>query len=322
MMSMADSENAFDSDYALQTGGAAPAETSYHTRSGMGLSRLPSLGSVASMMSRDSDNGMPSFNRAVSGASVLASFRAERGLDRLEEEDRSSSALSDPMTPRPPTASTFSAPTDTVIAQHIQNIHVPDTIAKEYRQRNRSFSPDKRPSSSSKALTFQGRPRSNLTLKEQNSKIDKLTKENFDLKLKIHFLDQALQNRSDEGVKDMISKNVQFQTDLANERKENQSLRRKIRDLERKLREREEELAEERNNTDAHAAASREDLEIEITQLSEELDRLQVRVTRLSAENMSKEIEKRKLTEHITALNDRQGNEQSAVEEESVFTLL
>ena len=64
------------------------------------------------------------------------------------------------------------------------------------------------------------RSKHNLTLKEQNSKIDKLSKENFDLKLKIHFLDQALQNRSDEGVKEMISKNVQLQTDLATEKKE------------------------------------------------------------------------------------------------------
>ncbi|GAB7352086.1 hypothetical protein MBLNU459_g2587t1 [Dothideomycetes sp. NU459] len=316
-MSAADAEIAFESDYALQTGGAVPADTSFGSRSAMGLSRLPSLGSVASVMSRDSDGGMPSFNRAMSGASVLANLRAERGLDRLEEEDRSSSALSDPMTPRPATASTFSAPTDTVIAQHVQNIYVPDTIAKEYRQRNRSFSPDKRPSSSSKALTFQGRPRTNLTLKEQNSKIDKLTKENFDLKLKIHFLDQALQDRSDEGVKDMISKNVQYQTDLANERKDSQSLRRKIKDLERRLREKEDELAQARSNAEADEAASREELEIEITHLSEELDRLQVRITRLSAENMSKEIEKRKMTEYIAALNDRKGSEQNAVEEES-----
>jgi len=114
-----------------------------------------------------------------------------------------------------------------------------DTVAREYREKHLR-SPDKRPSM---AMPFHSRNKHNLTLKEQNSKIDKLSKREFRPKLKIHFLDQALQNRSDEGVKEMISKNVQLQTDLANEKKENQSLRRKVRDLERKMKAQEDGLA-------------------------------------------------------------------------------
>lgn len=299
-------------DYALQTGGAIPEDHSFSH--GRPLSRLPSLGSVVSAMSRDSESNPPPLNR---GNSVLASIRAERALENLEEEDKASVA-SDPVTPRPPDMFKFHAPTDTIITRHVQNIQVPDTVAKEYRQQNRPISPDKRPASSSNALTFGNRPGGNLTLKEQNSKIDKLTKENFDLKLKIHFLDQALQNRSEEGVKDMINKNVQFQTDLANERKENQSLRRKIRDLEKRLKQSELDLAEARKAAQEAAGNGHEELEYEILQLSEELDRKTIQIAHLSAENMAKEVEKRKMKEYMTAMNERRGSEHDIVEEESV----
>ncbi|KAH0269126.1 hypothetical protein KCU91_g8935, partial [Aureobasidium melanogenum] len=309
-MSNADTEYSAG-DYALQTGGAIPEDHSFSH--GRPLSRLPSLGSVVSAMSRDSEPNPPPLNR---GNSVLASIRAERALGSLEEEDKVSIA-SDPVTPRPPDMFGFHAPTDTIITRHVQNIQVPDTVAKEYRQQNRPISPDKRPASSSNALTFGNRPGGNLTLKEQNSKIDKLTKENFDLKLKIHFLDQALQNRSEEGVKDMINKNVQFQTDLANERKENQSLRRKIRDLEKRLKQSELDLAEARKAAQEAAGNGHEELEYEILQLSEELDRKTIQIAHLSAENMAKEVEKRKMKEYMTAMNERRGSEHDIVEEES-----
>lgn len=302
-------------DYALQTGGAIPEDQSFSH--GRPLSRLPSLGSVVSAMSRDSEPNPPPLNR---GNSVLASIRAERALGSLEEEDKISIA-SDPVTPRPPDGFQFQAPTDTIITRHVQNIQVPDTIAKEYRQQNRPISPDKRPASSGNVLNFSNRPGSNLTLKEQNSKIDKLTKENFDLKLKIHFLDQALQNRSEEGVKDMINKNVQFQTDLANERKENQSLRRKIRDLEKRLKQSELDLAEAQKAAQEAAGNGHEELEYEILQLSEELDRKTIQIAHLSAENMAKEVDKRKMKEYMTAMNERRSSEHDYVEEESVSTV-
>ncbi|CAD0017650.1 unnamed protein product, partial [Aureobasidium pullulans] len=303
-------------DYALQTGGAIPEDHSFSH--GRPLSRLPSLGSVVSAMSRDSEPNPPPLNR---GNSVLASIRAERALGSLEEEDKISIA-SDPVTPRPPDMFEFHAPTDTIITRHVQNIQVPDTIAKEYRQQNRPISPDKRPASSSNALTFSNRPGGNLTLKEQNSKIDKLTKENFDLKLKIHFLDQALQNRSEEGVKDMINKNVQFQTDLANERKENQSLRRKIRDLEKRLKQSELDLAEAQKLAQEAAGNGHEELEYEILQLSEELDRKTIQIAHLTAENMAKEVEKRKMKEYMTAMNERRGPEHEEDESEMWKDLL
>jgi hypothetical protein len=302
-------------DYALQTGGAIPEDQSFSH--GRPLSRLPSLGSVASAMSRDdSESNRPALTR---GSSVLANIRAERALGSLQEEDKISNA-SDPVTPRPPDKFDFHAPTETVITRHVQNIMVPDTIAKEYRQQYPDISPEKRPASSSNAHGFGNRPGTNLTLKEQNSKIDKLTKENFDLKLKIHFLDQALQNRSEEGIKDMINQNVQLQTDLANERKENQSFRRKIRELEKRLKQLELDLAEARKAAQEAAGIGHEELEYEIFQLTEELDRKTVQITQLTAENMAKEVEKRKMKEYMNAMNQKRDSEHDTAEDESVIT--
>lgn len=304
------SDVTISADYALQTGGSVPSDSPVVARPRDYMARLPSLGSVASDMSRDDEAVMPAFNRAISGFN----FGSLSRLDALPEER--SSVTASPITPRP-TASQPAGITDTAIAQHVRDIQVPNTIAQEYRQRHQSYSPEKRPLSSS-TTTLQGRPQSTLTLKEQNSKIDKLTKENFDLKLKIHFLDQALQTRSDEGVKDMINKNVQYQTDLANERKESQSLRRKLKDLEQKLHRSEEEAADAQERTNEAHLSGHADMEIEISELRQQVDHCQVRITKLSAENLAKELEKRKMAEYMSSLTDRKGSEQSAAEEEAV----
>lgn len=298
-------------DYAIQSGGAVPS-TSSQNRPSFGLSRLPSLGSIASSVSGYSDSN-PSWDRtrSISGTSVPAGLQTDKNLERLDEE-RPSSATP-PATPRPSNAKPV-APTDTVIARHIQDIQVPDTIAREYREKHLR-SPDKR---QTMAMPFHSRSKHNLTLKEQNSKIDKLSKENFDLKLKIHFLDQALQNRSDEGVKEMISKNVQLQTDLANEKKENQSLRRKVRDLERKLKAQEDGLAAARetasgSDEDKSDQSSRQaDMEEEITWLRERLESTETMVEKLREENLAKEVEKRRMAEYIKSVGERNTSEPSA----------
>ncbi len=308
-------------DYALQTGGAAPtvAPTS---RPGPGLSRLPSMTSVISSVSGLSDSSeYQDRTRTISGTSVLAGMqRADTSLSPLTEEDRGSTQ-SPPATPRPASNTMAAAPTDTIIAQHVQNIRVPETVAKEYREKFLQ-SPQKRQSS---ALSIGSKGRNTLTLKEQNSKIDKLSKENFDLKLKIHFLDQALQNRSDEGVKEMISKNVQLQTDLANERKETQSLRRKVRDMERKLKAQEDGQATARpvssgSDGDHSNHSSRQaELEEEILYLREAVEHYEIQVENLKQENMVKEVEKRRLAEYIKTTGERKTSEpNSAVEEAMV----
>ncbi|KAF2096338.1 hypothetical protein NA57DRAFT_42348 [Rhizodiscina lignyota] len=291
-------------DFALQSGGAAPATNGIFGRP---ISRrLLSASSISSSISDFHDSNFSGSERPRLSAH-------NSGLEPLDE-------LGEPATPRADAAwtglNTTANPTDTVIAQHVRNIRVPDTVAREYlrthQQASANHSPDKRTSSVSfSARASAAGAKSNLTLKEQNSKIDKLSKENFDLKLKIHFLDQALQNRSDEGVKDMIGKNVQLQTDLANEKKENQTLRRKVRELERKIKGFEEQQGQGRpspseSDEDKSAGSRYAELEEEIIYLRECLQHSETQVERLREDGMAREVERRKLAGHLKNVTDSQ----------------
>ena len=301
-------------DYALQSGGALPESGVEHDHPT--LSRLPSLSSVTSSLTSSHSDLMPQYSRTRSSTSGTG-MAIETALGRLDEEDRDSQ----PATPR---ATSLAAPTDTVIAQHVQNIQVPETIAREYRERHASTrSPERRHAI---GLSYSSRSKHNLTLKEQNSKIDKLSKENFDLKLKIHFLDQALQNRSDEGVKDMINKNVQLQTDLANEKKENQTLRRKIREMERKMKAQEEQPkkkppADPDNDGQSDSDDEKAELEEEIIYMKEVMVQMQSEVERLREETLNKEVEKRRLAEYVKSMGETRSSEHAAGMEETIVSL-
>ncbi|KAI4959544.1 hypothetical protein J4E86_003266 [Alternaria arbusti] len=300
-------------DYALQTGGAIPRSSGPRGMS-LGLSRLPSLGSIASSMSGYSDTNPWEKGRSISTNSLSAFLQPDNSLGRLDEEVPNSATP--PETPRAP--SVQPAPTDTVIARHIQDIQVPDSIARDFRAKH-SRSPDKR----HMATPFT-RSKHNLTLKEQNSKIDKLSKENFDLKLKIHFLDQALQNRSDEGVKEMISKNVQLQTDLATEKKESQSMRKKIRDLERRLKAQEEGHATARDvgsgSEDGRSVQSsrQAELEEEIEFLRERLESTEITVDQWQQEALQKEADNRRMADYIKTMREKSSGEDSAGVDEAI----
>lgn len=122
-------------------------------------------------------------------------------------------------------------PSDTVVAQHVRNVEVPETVARQYRASQTSAAPSNNRFLTSSPYRPQGA--SNFSLKEQNSKVDKLTKENFDLKLKIHFLYQALEDRSDEGVSELKSKYAQLQAESVSQKKDIQQLRKRNKELER-----------------------------------------------------------------------------------------
>ncbi|KAJ4291155.1 hypothetical protein N0V90_010353 [Kalmusia sp. IMI 367209] len=291
-------------DYALQTGGAAPRSVGQHK---VELSRLPSLGSIASSMSGYSDSNPWDKMRSISSNSLSGYLHPDSNLERLEEEGPNSSTP--PETPRAPHVKLV-APTDTVIARHVQDIQVPDTIAREYREKH-GRSPEKR-----HMATPYTRNKHNLTLKEQNSKIDKLSKENFDLKLKIHFLDQALQNRSDENVQETINKNVQLQTDLANEKKENQTLRKKIRDLERRVKAQEDGVTikdstsgDEEDRSDDSVPKSA--LEEEIEYLRERLETTEITIEKWREDALNKEADNRRMIEYIKTMNEKARREQA-----------
>ncbi|CAA9962090.1 anucleate primary sterigmata protein b [Pyrenophora teres f. maculata] len=289
-------------DYSLQTGGAIP-RSSGPARTSLGLSRLPSLGSIASSMSGYSDSNPWDKGRSISANSLNALLHQDNSLGRLDEEVPNSATP--PETPRAPSVQP-AAPTDTVITRHVQDIQVPDSIARDFRAKH-SRSPDRRHN----ANPFT-RSKHNLTLKEQNSKIDKLSKENFDLKLKIHFLDQALQNRSDEGVKEMISKNVQLQTDLATEKKESQSMRKKIRDLERRLKAQEEgqdkppkEPGSGSEDEGDEQSSRQAELEEEIEFLRERLETTEITVDQWQQEALQKEADNRRMADYIKTMREK-----------------
>jgi predicted nucleic acid-binding Zn-ribbon protein len=303
-------------DYALQTGGAVPR--SVPNRNSLGLSRLPSLGSIASSMSGYSDSNPWEKHRSISSNSLSGLLHPDASLGRLDEEYPGTGTP--PETPRAPSVQP-AAPTDTVIARHVQDIQVPDTIAREFRAKH-SRSPNK----GHMATPFT-RSKHNLTLKEQNSKIDKLSKENFDLKLKIHFLDQALQNRSDEGVKDMISKNVQLQTDLATEKKETQSLRKKIRDLERRLKAHEEGLAPTKEvgsgseDGKSDRSSRQAELEEEIEFLRERLESTETIIEQWQQEALQKEADNRRMADYIKSMREKSPSGESASRDEEINML-
>jgi chromosome segregation ATPase len=309
------SDTTVGADYALQTGGARPASGTFtggnNIRTSDFLNRLPSMGSDASYMSRDADS-FPTIAR------LSGKMNPNRLSTRFEEDE-------EPRTPRPSTARN-DAPTDTVLAQRIENIRVPETVARDFRARNPTLT-DRRPASSDgpapSASLGGDRPRRTLTLKEQNGKIDKLSKENFDLKLKIHFLDQALRSHSDEGVQELVDKNVQLQTDLANERRESQSMRRKIKELERKTKELEQGLEDAQNERETSREDELDDddptlqaeMHEEILYLRQQLDYSENQVTTMREEIMTEKLEKRKMAEHMRSMAGHRAEDNSGVRE-------
>lgn len=292
-------DNTLGADFAIQSGGAVAANGERRSQ----FSRLSSLGSISSLRSSYTASEAPDFVRTRSSTS--ATMAIDTALGKLDEEG--------PATPRAATYNTI-APSDTVIARHIRDIQVPETVAREFRAKHSSArSPERRKAI---GMSISTRSSKNLTIKDTNDKIDKLSKENFDLKLKIHFLDQTISLRSHEGMKEIIDQNVQLQMDLANSHKESQSLRRKVRDLERKLKVRDEQ-AEKPHDEDEGSSGDEEkaDMEEEITYLRETVQRMESETERLKSDNLNKEMEKRKLAEYIKTMNDRRPSGSSAIEE-------
>lgn len=212
------SESTIGADYAIQSGGAIPEKQKSHRPTRDEMMRLPSFGSVASSLTEPQET-------SVIRRTDLSPYN-EGGYP--EDTQLPQSELETPRAQRKPAFD----PTETVLNQRVRDVQVPETVARQYRASHLSTASD---DTRVQPTQSYGHSKNSLTLKEQNSKIDKLTKENFDLKLKIHFLTQALQDRSEEGVKDLISKNAQYQAELVRSKKDNQTLKKRIRALEKQL---------------------------------------------------------------------------------------
>lgn len=307
------SEVTVGADFALQSGGAVPQDSLSSRPSN--VSRTISLGSMASGISDLSER-----------EDKIRS--TERDLHTLDEEDdtvredtleaeREDYAV--PQTPRA-TSRDMNTPTDTVIAQHVRDIEVPATMAREYRDRHRLPSPEKR----NGAPTSSARGGKSLTLKEQSSTIDRLMKENWDLKLKINFLDDALSRRSDEGVKAMISENVDLRTAKFKSAKEMRELKRTNRELERKLQDKIDELAK---NLEApipekvETGPSSEEfqfMENELTYFRERVMTYEVEVEKMRHEGFAQEREKKRLAEMLKRASESNGGADVGLHEEVV----
>ena len=314
-------------DYALQSGGAVPEDGSAnrHTQE---LSRSTSLGSIASGITKEEDQSTDwERRRTVVGpqtsADPLSSYSGRRpsawekeGRDLQEHTHGSfkgpsgSRTASSPVeTPKASRQYTTAAPTDTVIAQHVREVEVPASFATEYRERHPPVSPERK---SGGANTSLGRSKG-LSLKEQSSTIDRLQKENFDLKLKVHYLNKALNERSDEGVKAMISDNVELKVGLATMEKQNRTLRLTVADLERKL---SQTVTKSRSNSDLDVledddrpspvlATSGREAEAEVVYLRERLEQYEIEMERLVSEGNAQEGEKRRMADMLKAFGEK-----------------
>lgn len=307
------SDATLGADFALQSGGAVPQRGSLTSRPS-DFARTISLGSMASGISDLSDQD----------DRIKAS---EGGLHTLDEEDdtmraeTSKARDADPARPETPTASSgrVNTPTDTVIAQHVRDIEVPATMAREFQDRHRNASPDKRNGAPTPSV---GRNGKSLTLKEQSSTIDRLMKENWDLKLKINFLDDALSRRSDEGVKAMISENVDLRTSKFKSAKEIRELKRTNRELERKLKDKSEELAKRAENPIPEKKEAGPDpeefqfMENELTYFRERVMTYESEIEKMRHESFAQEKEKKRLAEVLKRVGESNGGADIGVREE------
>lgn len=277
-------------DYALQSGGAIPA---------LNMSRNSSMSNI--------------ITRQISMGSMASDFREDStgriGLEPLEPltEDEGFPSGDQLKTPKAPKQS-LTEPTDTVIARHVRNVQVPESLAREYRTKSGFVTPMRKMSEvnlgASASTTRTGR---NLTLKEQSSTIERLSKENFDLKLKVMFLSDRLDKLSEEGIKEMISENVELKTSLAVLQRDNKVLRRRAKELEKKLKDEDERPGTARSGTSSNGPTA-EDYEQhaaneeELIYLRERVDEFVTEIERLRHENLNKEAEKRRMAEVVKSL--------------------
>lgn len=249
------------------------------------LSRSTSLGSIASGVTGLAGSGGSIYSGSGEKPIISLSTAAERALARLDEDERNfrlnstvspdgnrrrqpslGDSSSEPKTPTDQKPSL--EPTDTVITAHVKSIHIPPTVTREYHSRHPA-SPSKRPGAT--PVLAQGK---NMTLKEQSFIIDRLQKENFDLKIKVFYLNEKLEKQSDEGIKEMMKENVDMKVKLAEGMRERKALKKRVRELEKKIEEMGGEKEGEEEDGELWELRERvERYEIEIEELTRKAER-------------------------------------------------
>lgn len=299
------SEATLGADYALQSGGSVPYGGSLGSRPSL-KSRTVTLGSMASGIS----------NLSNGDEEVQPTEDALDGLDTLDEEDELSkqnmmtNKRQDKDAPQTPQGAHITTPTETVIAQHVRDVQVPATMAREHQYR--PGSPDRRNGNPTPSVNRHGK---SMTLKEQSNTIDKYMKLNWDLQLKITFLNQALNQRSEEGVKAMISENVELNTVRVNLAKEIRELKRSIRALERDVEKKNDEIAKMKKaarEAETHAGPDPQDLqdlESEVIYLRERVTTYESDFEKLRHDSIRQDSEKRRMAEILKSVSRRGGSD-------------
>ncbi|KAL7805725.1 hypothetical protein V8C26DRAFT_360546 [Trichoderma gracile] len=297
-------------DYALHSGGAVP---------NTGMSRAPSNLLLRSISTGSMTSGM--------GTDEFGDNT--RQLEPLAEVDTPTRGRDNYRMVTPKAKDSMNtAPTDTVIAQHVKNVHVPDSVAKEFKFENGLQTPRMSVSTATavnSAKTTGKGGNQNWTLKEQSSTIERLSKENFDLKLKVMFLSKRLDTLSEEGLKEMISENVELRTNLAITTRDNKILRKRVKELEKKEKEDEERPSTARSaasSTDQTAKMYNEEAqerEEELMFLRERVETYATEIERLRSETMDRESEKKKLSDIVKTLGERSGDAYGRQEEADVW---
>ncbi|KAK7432243.1 hypothetical protein QQZ08_001188 [Neonectria magnoliae] len=281
-------------DYGLQSGGAVPALGMLRNTSNPML-RSVSLGSMGSNFGLEdyTDASLPQLEPLPE----VESPERPRHADLLR-------------TPRPNKENFNPAPTDTVIARHVRNVQVPESLAKEYKFKGGLETPRK-PSTMTLGSATTGRSGKNLTLKEQSSTIERLSKENFDLKLKVMFLSDRLDKLSEEGIKEMISENVELKTGLAVLQRDNKMLRRRVKELEKKIKDDDERPSTARSGTSSTDQTAKlydeeaQEREEELLYLRERVEEYATEIERLRSESLNKESDRRKLADIVRSFGER-----------------
>jgi chromosome segregation ATPase len=137
--------------------------------------------------------------------------------------------------------------------------------------------------------------------------MDRLSKENFDLKLKVMFLSDRLDKLSEESVKHMISENVDLRTNLAVLQQDNKVLRRRVKELQKRLKEERGRPGTAKSSQSDDSQQSR-DREQEIIFLREQLKEHVTEIERLKTDNLNREAEKRRMSEQLRILGQKAGD--------------
>ncbi|KAK9362097.1 hypothetical protein V1504DRAFT_449517 [Lipomyces starkeyi] len=239
-------------------------------------------------------------------------------------------------------------PTETAIASRVKNITVSDSAVKNFALRHSQRSRRSATGTSTTSSTTQNsnttatstsrlvppstasKPTapntvaSKLTLKEQSALIDKLQKDNWGYQLKIYILQEELDKRSEDSVRDLRNENVEFKSINVGLNIEIKKLNRKIVDLEARLRKAETERAVDQEKDERVAEVEAENRE-EIEALRAELENYMNLVEDLKVEL---EVTRDKVQEYQeneaqykVELQQWQRNQKDEIFEEEIATL-